>query len=666
MNKYKIILILLLGIFTFPAVQAQVKPLADPAVKEAMADWKSAMGKKRMPVLQISLLPVTKNAQESYTLTQRTVKGKSTIIVKAGSLRAVCYALYYLREQAILGLPYLPSGKTLVKNPDFKFRMITQPFEVAGFKPVATLAKPIIRNREFDPMRPFDGAGYAAEAEAKNILRAGLNTFYIGSYTFATTYAALSDTIFPKNSEGLKWVQQRRAKFKELIAAAEKYHLQVCVNSDIFAYPKTVKHQDRYKALSASLNEILTAFPQIDVVIGRFGENYSYFNPYFTGKGPENDIELAGVIDSIYTITVKKYGKVFMPRTWSLGNDSWHADPAHYKKIIKNIKADSNTLFSIKNTQTDFWRYNKFNPALGLGSKKQAIEYLAQDGYHFKSSIPNYEVIRMAGGSKEIDQKPAGMRAARDMGITATWGWLTADGWCGPALKREEWLQANIYGYTQLMWDADQKPEILAQKWAALAFKVSLQSRAAKTLAGILMQSEDMMLKACYFSGYSSEHNGWLPTNNWQRDDVLGGFKKSHKNFDCQFSFGPGTLDVIFNKATVTADCQDKKRAWELASKMLNDYDQIKAALPDQQQATEVRNTLLSGQSLTAVIYHYINGVFRFHNGEKALAKTHLLQWKAEWKNYNENIARLPGAPTPMMNGGMVETCDEILNELAK
>lgn len=663
-------------------IYIQASLLADTAVKDALNDLGAAVSQKFKvkPVVETldSLGSVTKQAividtanwgnsgkEESYSLQKGKVNGKAALIVKAASLRAACYGIYFLTEQVKLGESSIFKGISLTKSPDFKFRMITQPFEVAGFAPVASLAKPIIRNREFDPMRPFDGAGYAPEDEARNILRSGMNTLYIGSYTFATTYDGLSDTIFPKQGAGRKWVEQRRQKFRELIAAAEKYHLQVCVNSDIFAYPKSVKHADRYKALNASLNEILTDFPQIDAVIARFGENYSYFNPYFTGKGPESDEELAAVIDSIYAIAVKKYGKVFIPRTWSLGNNSWHADSVLYKKITANIKSDTGMVISVKNTQTDFWRYNRFNPTLGTNTKKQAIEYLCQDGYHFKSSIPNYEVVRMARGSKEIDKGSAGMKAARDMGIAYTWGWLTADGWCGPGIEREEWLQANIYGYTNLMWDADQDPETLGRKWAALAFNVPLNSAAAKTIAGILMQSEDMILKACYFKSYSTAHNGWLPSLNWQRDDVIGGWTKSHKNFDCQYSFGPGEIKPMFNKATVEEDCRDKKEAYELASKMLSDYDKIIKTLPDQKQAEEVRNTLLSGQSLTAVIYHCINGLFRYHNGEKEKAKMHMVKWQENWKEYNEKIAHLPGAPSPMLNGGMVETCEEVMNELA-
>lgn len=661
--------------------------LKDAAVQEAMADLLDVcelkFGKKpavypfgglqafqpldfhQYDLLIDTALGNDKENDEAFALEKKIWKGQLLLSATAANPRAVCYAIYFLREKLLLGEDFF-KGRTYYKKPDFKFRMLTQPFEVAGFAPVATLEKPIVRNREFDPMRPFDGAGYTPDAEAKNILRSGMNTFYIGSYTFATTYALLSDTLFPTGSDGRRWVEQRREQFRAQIRAAEKYHLQVCVNSDVFAYPKSLADTLRWAALKASLNEILRDFPEIDVVISRFGENYSYFNPFFTGKGPQSDEELAQVIDTISSIVVKKYGKVFMPRSWALGNTSWHADTLLYKKITEQVKADSGLVFSIKNTQTDFWRYNRFNPNLGKGTKKQAIEYLCQDGYHFKSSIPYYEVIRMAKGSKEIDGRKAGMKAARDMGITYTWGWLSADGWCGPHISREEWLQANIYGYTQLMWDAGQQPAMLARRWAALAFHVPLKSRSAAALASILMSSEDLILKTCYFKTFSSAHNGWLPALNWERDDVIGGGSLSHNNAECQFSVCPGTLKDMFNRKTIAADCREKRAAFELAAKMLKKYDRIKSELPDQQQAIAVHHTLLSGKYLTAVLYHYVNALFRYYNHEPQEAKEQLQQWKTCWVAYNQKISALPGAPSPMVNGGMVETCEEMIDELTK
>jgi Alpha-glucuronidase len=658
------------GIINDAAIKASVQDLAE-GLGFSLTIGKAANSVKHPSLIIVpasSSLTGMKNKaaslpEEAFSLTKKTINHVPVMVVTGGSLRGICYGIYFVREQFKLQNYTVFAGDHLLKVPDFSFRMITQPFEAIGFKPVSSLVKPAIQERQFDPMRPFDGAGYSAEDEARNILRSGLNTMYIGSYTFATTYRHFSGEVFPDGSEGRKWVDERRRRFKELIAAAEKYHLNVCVNSDVFAYPKSIKAVDKWKALAASLDEILTDFPDIDYVIGRFGENYTYFNPFFTGEGPGGIDEMARTIDFISDIVVNKYHKIFIPRTWSLKNNSVHADPDLYLQLTNKIKAQENTFFSIKNTQTDFWRYNKFNPSFGAGTKKQAIEYLCQDGYHFKSSVPYYEVIRMAKGSKEADSTETGMKRAKEMGIEHTWGWLTADGWCGPYLVREEWLKANIYGYTRLMWNVDEDPAQLAKRWAALEFGLPYDSKASKNIADILMMSEDMIIKACYFEDFSRKHSGWLPASNWERDDVLGGGEVSHKNEACIHSNRPGILKPIFNPTTVEADCKEKQDALAIAGQMLLKYDEIISAIPDRKQAEEVRNTLLANKHLIATINFYINGMFRYYNREYDKAEWNLEQWQSSWANYTK-VSSFPGAPTQMVNGGMVETVTAVLKNL--
>ena len=55
-----------------------------------------------------------------------------------------------------------------------------------------------------------------------------------------------------------------------------------------------------------------------------------------------------------------------MPRTWAVGNSNWGANTERYNAVIDKVKAFDNIIFSVKNTRTDFWRYNLFNPVLSL------------------------------------------------------------------------------------------------------------------------------------------------------------------------------------------------------------------------------------------------------------------------------------------------------------
>jgi len=354
-----------------------------------------------------------------------------------------------------------------------------------------------------------------------------------------------------------------------------------------------------------------------------------------------------------------------MSRTWACGNTTWGSNVDRYKAVIDKVKSTGNVIFSVKNSRTDFWRYNKFNPIIGVGEKEQAIEFLCQDGYNFKNAIPYYDVIRMANGPKEFGEI-SGMKQGHQAGVRTVWGWLSADGWCGPYLKREEWLGANIYGFSHLAWDVNSDPLVLAKEWAALEFEVEAKSEVAENIAEILMLSEDMILKSRYFHDFSMKREGWLPSNNWIRDELIGGGEHSNDRLSVQKSFSPGTLKPIFNPATMEADIADKKEAAILMNTMLAKFAAIKEQIPDQEKADEVYNTLLYGKYLINSLRYYVSGMFRYYNGEYESAAANLRDWNLCWNFYNNVIPELPGTASLMLDGGMVATCDKAMKSMNK
>ena len=602
--------------------------------------------------------------KDGFYITELKYRGNPLLIIAGNDIRANCYGVYHLIEKIKLGRMDGGDRIEITRNPNMTFRMITQPFEAVGYPPVARLPKPIIVEREFDPMRPMDGAGYDAEDEARNILRSGLNVFYIGSYAFATLYDYWKEPLHPRESEAWRWVLKRRARFRELINAAEKYHLDVCVNGDVFVFPKTASPEDKWKLLRYSLNEILTDFPEIDYVISRFGENYSFFNPYFQG-GFLTENEMPRAIDLIYDIVVRKFRKKYICRTWAIGSDTWHSVPEKYLNIERQVRGRDGLAFSFKHTHTDFWRYNKFNPCFGVGKHEQVAEYNCQDGYHYKQAIPYFEVLRMANGAKELDQV-AGMKVAHEKGVRSVWSWLNADGWCGPYAKQEEWLRSNIYGFTHLAWDVDASPEELAKEWAAIEFNVRPDSKVAQNLWDILRLSEDLILKLRYFRQYALKEDPWSPCRNWMRDELIAGGDIATTENSCPRAARPGTLKPIFNPATIEEDCQEKQEAMDIVDRMVAQFAEIQPLIPDADKARNLYNTLLYAKYFTYAASHYVIGIFRFYNGDYAEAEKHLRAWKENWDYYQNEIPKLPGAPTLIKDGGMVQTCTEAMKEIEK
>ncbi|MCP4285775.1 MAG: hypothetical protein GY792_15170 [Gammaproteobacteria bacterium] len=225
-------------------------------------------------------------------------------------------------------------------------------------------------------------------------------------------------------------------------------------------------------------------------------------------------------------------------------------------------------------------------------------------------------------------------------------------------------MKANLFGYTHLMWDVNEDPAELAQRWAAIEFKVPYSSQAASNIKEILLMSEKMILEARYFKDHSTKHNGWTPAGNWMRDDVIGGWSKSGRNPNYKITIGPGTLGHIFNPATVDKVCTEKAEALAIADEMVRKFAQIKDSIPDRKQADEVYNTLLYTRSLMEVMNHYVSGMFRFHNKQPKKALEHLEKWESAWKTYTEKIAKLPGTATPIVDCGMGETARQTLKKL--
>ena len=139
-----------------------------------------------------------------------------------------------------------------------KIRMITQPFEAVGYPDLANLPKPITKNikREFDPMRPWEGLGYSPEDEARNILRTGLNTMWVGNFSFSTLYDNYDSTIFPESSEAGQWGRERKQKISELIE--NENQLSDIIKKELNKTPKK-NNQNRVAARDTTSHKIKEA-----------------------------------------------------------------------------------------------------------------------------------------------------------------------------------------------------------------------------------------------------------------------------------------------------------------------------------------------------------------------------------------------------------------------
>ena len=448
-------------------------------------------------------------------------------------------------------------------------------------------------------------------------------------------------------------------RFKKAIAHDAK--------NGIFAF----ENEKFWEIYRAKYREVLRLFPAIKFVMIRTGENYANSKTSdYTGRTVKvKDFDdaycqrMARLINETRKVVVDECGRTLIWRTWDLGNDGFHANPQVYDRVLAGVTERKGLLFAVKHVQTDFWRYNDFNPNIGRGGVEQIIEFECSREYEGKGAFPNYLGELFATDMKRI----------RDLGVRGIWIWNFGGGGGGPKLKSDRWSRAHIEAAVRLSEHPELEPRAVAEAWAAKEFG----SKAAPQIAAMLMLSSECVRKMVYIEAYALKHKGWMPSRGLMRDDLIRGERQMRLH---------GGLDLMYaeTKDQFDAVLQEKADALALARQMLALFDGARADIVAERGDAvfqDARSTLLYLESLTEVMSHYIRGMFLFYRSQEthdaqlaAQAKTELEQWRTAWNRYNTDVPKLPGAATLYRSryeytnddgvGAMADTCEKALKKL--
>jgi hypothetical protein len=283
-------------------------------------------------------------------------------------------------------------------------------------------------------------------------------------------------------------------------------------------------------------------------------------------------------------------------------------------------------MFAIKHTQTDFWRYNDFNPMIGRGGVPAVVEFQCAREYEGKGAFPNYV------GTFFADD----MRQAAALGAKGAWIWDFGGGWGGPFLKSDRWVRLNVFATTQLAQNPDRSPRAIAGEWAAKEFG----TQASTNVAEMLLLSDECVRKCMYVEAYAREHKGWKPSLNLMRDDIIRG----------------AVLKELYvgSKNSLPEVFAEKEEAMTIATKMRALFESSRAdivAARGEQTYEESLSSLIYLQVLTRVVGHCVNGMFAYYQWQDthdaasaAKARSELQQWSEAWKEYQAEVPKLPGA----------------------
>ncbi|MBL8173586.1 MAG: hypothetical protein JNK48_02895 [Bryobacterales bacterium] len=542
---------------------------------------------------------------------------------------------------------------------------------------LAAMAMPVIAAF---PLRVGSG-----ESEVARYAEYGYNAAVLGSLTQLATFEEAAPGAVAKGSPLGKQIEEARRRFREQAAKAKALGIEAIASTDEIQLPTAVLEQLAGKVTlagdarrvdfgkeafwelyRAKYREVLRAFPEIRYVMVRTGENYSFLHDGYSGQilsepGVERGQSAAFIgnmqrlIEETRRVVVDEFGRQLIWRTWDLGNNGFHGDVRVYDKVLAGVKERRGLIFSIKFTQTDYWRYNDFNAAIGRGGVDQIVEFQAAREYEGKGAFPNY-----VG-----EEHAAAMRRCRDLKVKGVWIWNFGGGWEGPHLKSDRWVRANIYATARLAQNPDADPRELAREWAAKEFG----DAAAETVAEMLLLSDDAVLGFRYIAPYSRKHKGWLPARNIMRDDIIRGERVLGNE---------GGLRLLYegSKEALEEALEEKRKALDTVRRMRLLLSKARGVTEDALQTLEYM------ESITAVMAHYIRGMFLYYRwqetgGEevRVRALSELREWRKAWHEHRTEIPKLAGAATPYRSqnnyrgtanttDAMEETCERALLRL--
>jgi hypothetical protein len=345
----------------------------------------------------------------------------------------------------------------------------------------------------------------------------------------AVGYERFDADLISQDSATWAWIQRYAHNLDHLIEEHKQAGIPLYPFTDVLVVPHelAVKYgkdmkdaQGRFSiqrpqtqaVMRAQIEAIFRRFPDVEGLTTRFGETYLSDTPFHVGESPVHSMEdhtlLIGILRD--EICVKR-NKKLLYRTWDFGG--LHTHPERYLQVTNPVEPHPNLIFSIKHTNADYLRDVPFNQTLGIGKHRQIVEVsMMQAGCYGKGAYPYYIGRGVLHGWDEMSPSQGIDRLVRNGKICGIYMWPRGDGWGGPYISNEFWVDLNAYvigefGKRPWMNDRDLCAEYCSKK-------LHLNKTDAEKLYELCLLSTHAT-----FIGAQSEIFHIAPW--WQRDDNL-------------------------------------------------------------------------------------------------------------------------------------------------
>ncbi|MEM8494220.1 MAG: hypothetical protein AAF663_02390 [Planctomycetota bacterium] len=515
--------------------------------------------------------------------------------------------------------------------------------------------------------------------------------------------AAMSGVPQPEvlaDAELRRWVEQQRHELDARVEAAVSAGLDVYLSYDALVLAEELVQRnapmltckgrpdtlcpasDRtIKQCMDGLTAMLERWPAAAGVVLRFGDTDASRLPYLAG----NDVytphcprcnaygradRIVRIISAAYERVVEQSGKRLIARAWNVRPGGMHDSAELTQRVVQRLPgkpSDDRLVISFKFTETDFWRYQAWNPAsLVCGDRPIIYELQCQREFEGKGGLPSWQAGLWRDGYPEMRDRPGAVsglaEAAGRTNFAGVMAWVRGGGWGGPFVSDESWIDANAFAAPRLADDPTIAPETLAQQWVSERLGLQETDEMA-AVCGVLSRSTDLVRRAFYVESYAlARPDAWHPAADWITDDLL--------DVEAAWRMVQG-LPVERLDPTV----EEKRRAADLAASMRHDFQ---VAVGERGGVCEtLLNTLIYQESFAEALRDLMAGLvaYRRMNADRHASKTaraaatdhvrrSLLQAQSHWNHHTQRHGNLRGTATPFRELGLWELTQQIMTEV--
>jgi len=494
----------------------------------------------------------------------------------------------------------------------------------------------------------------------------------------------------------LQWAEAEFQRIGQTITRAADAGLNVYISYDVLVLPRRMVQQDpaqygcrggrpgtlcpasepAMEASSAALGSLLDRWTNLAGVVLRFGDNDVRRLPHLVGNdiyGPScprcarlsKADRIANVLARFYDLVVRQHNRTLIARAWNVNPGGLHDTPQLCQEIRDRLPgeaSDDRFILSFKFTQTDFWRYQPWNPSsLLLGRRPILYELQCQREFEGKGGIPNWQVPLWRDGPCFEERQTSGtsglVEVARQVNLAGLWAWVRGGGWGGPFVSNESWIDANVVAVPRLAEEPGVEPHQLAHEWASQ--RLGLTEPAVAELEQVLAHSPRTVREGFYIGPYGRVLAGpWHPNGDVIQDDLI----------DAQAAW---RIVQQMAEDQLDAAIREKQAA---ADRVAADRAALQRAMNDRNSRVlqPLISTLLYEQSLLETLRDLLEGLvaYRRYRATRDRAagqrcRQQLLAAQAHWNQHTQRHGSLPGAATAFRERGFWDLTQRALDEVS-